>query len=71
MVGDRITDLIAGSRSGILNLIHVETGHGKKKGKILETLDKDKFICDSGVKAKIIFLKNLEYFPKYFVLEKK
>ena len=32
-MGDRITDLIAGSRSGILNLIHVETGHGKKERK--------------------------------------
>ncbi len=72
IVGDRISDLQAGIRSGVGNLIHVETGHGKKeKEKILESLDKDKYFFDSGSKSKITFLKNLDYFPVNLLKEKK
>ena len=72
LVGDRISDLQAGNRGGVGNLIHVETGHGKKeKEKILKSLDKDKYFCDSGSKSKITFLKNLEYFPINLLIENK
>ncbi len=72
IIGDRISDLQAGSRSGIGNLVHVETGHGKEeKKKILESVYADQFFHDSGIKSKITFLKNLEYFPLNLLREKK
>ena len=64
LIGDRISDLQAGVRSGIQKLIHVETGHGKKeKQKILESIDKDGYFRDSKLKSELIFLKNLNKFP--------
>ena len=64
LIGDRISDLQAGTRSGILKLIHVETGHGKReKQKILESIDKDGYFKDAKLKSELILLKNLEEFP--------
>ena len=64
IVGDRISDLQAGTRSGIGKLVHVETGHGKKeRQKIFENIDKDGYFIDSKLKSKIILLKNLNKFP--------
>ena len=70
MVGDRLSDLQAGIRSGITNLVHVETGHGlDEKNKILENIDKDGFFVDSRLKSHINLIKNLGSFP--FELLKK
>lgn len=64
LIGDRISDLQAGIRSGIRKLIHVETGHGEKeKQKILESIDKDGYFNDSKLKSELILLKNLNKFP--------
>ena len=64
LIGDRISDLQAGIRSGIRKLIHVETGHGKReKQKILESIDKDGYFKDSKLKSELILLKNLKEFP--------
>ena len=64
LIGDRISDLQAGIRSGIRKLIHVETGHGKReKQKILESIDKDGYFNDSKLKSELILLKNLNRFP--------
>ena len=61
LIGDRISDLQAGIRSGIRKLIHVETGHGKReKQKILESIDKDGYFKDSKLKSELILLKNLK-----------
>ena len=66
-VGDRITDLQAGVRSGISKIIHVETGHGKReKKKILENIDKNGYFLDLNLKSKIILIKNLNKFPFEF-----
>ena len=64
LIGDRISDLQAGIRSGVRKLIHVETGHGKReKQKILESIDKNGFFKDSKLKSELILLKNLNKFP--------
>jgi len=64
LIGDRISDLQAGIRSGVRKLIHVETGHGKReKQKILESIDKDGYFKDSKLKSELILLKNLKEFP--------
>jgi len=36
IIGDRLTDLISGLNSGIINLIHVKTGHGISERKKIE-----------------------------------
>ena len=70
MVGDRLSDLQAGIRSGITNLVHVETGHGlAEKNKILENIDKNGFFVDSKLRSHLNFIKNLGSFP--FELLKK
>ena len=70
LIGDRVSDMLAGLRSGINNLIHVETGHGiREKSQISKNINKDGFFSSSGLSSKIIFLKNLKYFP-YQLLKK-
>lgn len=70
LIGDRVSDMLAGLRSGINNLIHVETGHGiREKSQISKNINKDGFFSSSGLSSKIIFLKNLKSFP-YQLLKK-
>ncbi len=72
LVGDRISDLQAGTRSGIGKLVHVETGHGKKeRQKVFENIDKDGYFIDSKLKSKIFLLNNLNKFPFDLFEDKK
>ena len=55
IIGDRLTDLISGLNSGIINLIHVKTGHGMSEQKKIENyFDK---LSDEEAK-KPIFINN-------------
>ncbi len=36
LIGDRLTDLIAGSKASIKKLVHVKTGHGSKEIKLIK-----------------------------------
>ena len=66
MVGDRLSDLQAGIRSGITNLVHVDTGHGlAEKNKIYDNIDKDGFFVDSRLKSHINLIENLVLFLNY------
>lgn len=72
LIGDRISDLQAGLKSGIGKLVHVETGHGKReKQKILENIDKDGYFVDSKLRSRLVLLKNLDKFPLEFFEENK
>ena len=63
MVGDRLSDMIAGCRSGIKTIIHVKTGHGKNEYKsILKFCENGIFKVDN-MKSNIIFINNLLEFP--------
>ena len=63
LIGDRLSDMIAGCKSEIHTLMHVKTGHGEKEyKKILKYCDKDNFLIDQK-KSKIVFLKNLSEYP--------
>lgn len=71
LIGDRFSDILAGLKSGINNLIHVETGHGtREKNQISKNINKDGFFLYEGLSSKIIFLKNLHFFP-YQLLSQK
>ena len=60
MIGDRLTDIIAGIKSGIKLLVHTKTGHGKKENiKFNDFLIKHKTNKD----LKFINIKNLCEFP--------
>jgi len=64
LIGDRVSDMLAGLRSGINNLIHVETGHGmREKNQISNYINKNGFFTCSGLTSKMIFLNNLSSFP--------
>ena len=42
LIGDRLSDLVAGARAGIKNMYHVETGHGTAEvGSINDALKRD------------------------------
>ena len=63
LIGDRLSDMIAGCRSGVKTLIHVKTGHGQNEyEKILNLCNDVNFIFDE-MKSKIIFIENLLEFP--------
>ena len=62
-VGDRLSDMISGCKSGIKTLIHVKTGHGKKEFQnIIKFCKEDNFICGDK-ESKILFIDNLLEFP--------
>ena len=63
LIGDRLSDMIAGCKSGIKTLVHVKTGHGKNEyATIKNHCDEDFFYIDNK-KSKIIFIDNLLKFP--------
>jgi D-glycero-D-manno-heptose 1,7-bisphosphate phosphatase len=63
MIGDRCSDLLAGSRANLGTLIHLETGHGKKERKQVKSYnDMDKFIFNENF-PKLYFLKKLSEIP--------
>tara|TARA_S200000501_G_C20850132_1_gene755311 strand:- start:1338 stop:2000 length:663 start_codon:yes stop_codon:yes gene_type:complete len=60
IIGDRLTDIIAGINSGIKLLVHTKTGHGmKEKIKLNNFIIKNKTNKD----LKFIKIKNLFEFP--------
>ena len=68
LVGDRKSDLIAGIRSGVRYLIHVQTGYGsKEKKEIKEEFDKNQ-ILEKSQTSKIFFISNLNEFPYEILL---
>ena len=44
LVGDRLSDMISGCRSGIRTLVHVKTGHGAIEYKNILNFCKDDFL---------------------------
>lgn len=60
IIGDRLTDIIAGINSGIKLLVHTKTGHGiKEKIKLNDFISKNK----TNKELKFIKIKNLFEFP--------
>jgi len=60
IIGDRLTDIIAGINSGIKLLVHTKTGHGMK-----EKIKLNNFISNNKTnkELKFIKIKNLFEFP--------
>jgi len=60
IIGDRLTDIIAGINSGIKLLVHTKTGHGMK-----EKIELNNFISQNKTnkELKFIKIKNLFEFP--------
>ena len=64
LIGDRLTDLEAGLRSGIKNLVHVLTGHGIKEREDIINHFKIKSLNKNNKKSSLFLIKNLLEFPK-------
>ena len=64
IIGDRLTDLIAGIKSGIKLLVHTKTGHGMD-----ENIKLDNFIIKNkkNKELKFIKIKNLREFPLKYI----
>jgi len=63
LIGDRLSDMIAGCKSGIKTLVHVKTGHGKNEYATIKNSCDDDFFYIDNKKSKIIFIDNLLKFP--------
>lgn len=62
LIGDRLTDMEAGANAGINLLIHVETGHGLKEKKIIQTrCNQLGYFKSKDSKSKIMFVKSLQH----------
>ena len=75
LVGDRLSDLLAGLDAGMKYVCHVLSGHGKKER---EFINKKFGIMDDGLseykcysKHKIILLNTLKNFPHEIISSKK
>ncbi len=68
LIGDRLSDLIAGFNSGINNLIHVRTGHGYKEINEVKRFFDNKILSEKELKKNpnIILCENLITFREYF-----
>ena len=69
-IGDRLSDMIAGCKSGIGTLIHVKTGHGRKEYQDIKKFCDDDFFIFEENKSEIIFIENLLHFPYKIVKNK-
>ena len=61
LVGDRQSDILAGVKAGIKNLIHVKTGHGEKeREKLIKNLGNNSINLN---KSNLQYINNLIEFP--------
>ena len=63
LIGDRLSDMIAGCSGGVNTLLHVRTGHGRDEFKKILEYCEDEFFIFQQNKSRIYFLKNLLEFP--------
>ena len=69
LIGDRLTDLIAGYKASIKKLIHVKTGHGKKEIKSIEKFFSNNLDKASRNKPKLFFLNDISEINTELLLE--
>ena len=62
-VGDRLSDMLAGCRSGIKKLIHLKTGHGYGEYKTILKFCNADYFCFKDKNSRILFLEDLLEFP--------
>ena len=72
IIGDRLSDLVAGKQAGLRKLCHVFTGHGEselqniiQEFKISSSIQNPVSITKVN-EFKIAFMQNLTYFPMEF-----
>ncbi len=64
MVGDRLSDLLAGCRAGVRTLCHVLTGHGAiERDQVASYVDGEGFFHEEKNSSKIFLLNDLRDFP--------
>ena len=64
IVGDRLSDLEAGARSGIKKLVHVLTGHGKyEREMVKKNINKFGKFVKNGKDCNIELINDLDSFP--------
>ena len=57
LIGDRLSDIVAGQRARIPKIYHVLTGHGEKEREEILKLKKQKHIHNT---SKIFLIENLK-----------
>tara|TARA_B100000131_G_C18072197_1_gene594911 strand:- start:879 stop:1526 length:648 start_codon:yes stop_codon:yes gene_type:complete len=62
-VGDRLSDMLAGCRSGIKTLIHLKTGHGYGEYKNILKFCNEDYFCFKDKNSRIFFREDLLQFP--------
>ena len=60
LIGDRFSDLLAGSAAGLKNIYHVLTGHGSnERSKIIEKIDYKGYLNYKNNLSKVYFINSL------------
>jgi len=69
LVGDRLSDLQAGTKAGLSIVIHVLTGHGtKERPEIIRNSKEDSIFIFEELSSRLILIKDLLDFPtKLFI----
>ena len=68
LIGDRLTDLIAGYRASFKKLIHVKTGHGMKERNLIEDHFNIIFSRDIKNKTKLFFKNDISEVNAHLLL---
>ncbi len=64
LIGDRLTDLIAGARAGLENLVHVLNGHGiKERASIEKRINCSSCFIGEAYEPRILLIPSLEELP--------
>ena len=59
VVGDRLSDLMAGERAGVARLCHVMTGHGKAQRSSVEAWSEKRQLLGKGARSETFFFEDL------------
>tara|TARA_Y100001968_G_C19367499_1_gene723336 strand:- start:3 stop:671 length:669 start_codon:yes stop_codon:yes gene_type:complete len=70
LIGDRMSDLIAGASAGVSQLIHVLTGHGKKERLFVQqSMNASNQLVVGDLSAKVTLIDSLKSFPMNIIYD--
>ncbi len=63
MIGDRLSDLQAGTRAGVKLVVHVLTGHGENERSVIKQhVDDSNYFWDKGNSSEVLLINSLDKF---------
>ncbi len=69
LIGDRLTDLIAGYKASFRKLIHVKTGHGMNEIRLIEKHFYEVLSKDNKNKPKLFFINDISEITAHLLLD--